>query len=182
MTWILQIVAAVLMADFFSGLAHWIEDSYFSPETPLLGETIARNVEHHRDPLAFVHHPWQFTIRSSLVSAVFLGVVFAALGLLGPVSLGALGIAVFANQVHRWAHMPAGNVPTVVRLLQRVKVLQSPEHHLRHHKEAKDSHYCVVTNLLNPVLDRIYFWRSLEVVIHVLSGRGRRADESVRAV
>ena len=182
MIWVLGAFGAVLLADFLSGLAHWIEDCYFSPETPLLGHTILKNVEHHRDPLLFVNNAWHVTIRSSFVSAVFLGLVLAAFGLLNPIWVAALTISVFANQVHKWAHMPALDVPRFVRMLQRTGVLQAAAHHLQHHGGSRDTHYCVVTNLLNPLLDRIYFWRALEFVIQGAFGRKRRPDVSVNAV
>ena len=182
MHWALGAVEAVLLADFLSGLAHWIEDCYFSPETPLLGLTITKNVEHHRNPVLFVENPWHVTIRSSLVSAVVVGLALAALGLLGPVWLTALSISVFANQVHKWAHMRNSAAPRVIRTLQSIRVLQTQRHHLRHHVDSRNTHYCVVTNLLNPVLDGIYFWRILEVVVELVSGWERRPDGSVEAV
>jgi plasmanylethanolamine desaturase len=182
MSWILGVFGAVLLADFLSGLAHWLEDCYFSPETPLLGHTILKNVEHHRDPLLFVKNAWHVTIRSSLVAAVFLGLVLGTVGLLSWFWLAALAISVFANQVHKWAHMPAGTIPRFVRMLQEARVLQAPAHHLQHHRGSRDTHYCVVTNLLNPVLDGVYFWRALEIVVEGLSGRKPRADVPVNAV
>ena len=171
----------MLLADFLSGLAHWIEDCYFSPETPLLGHTIMKNVEHHRNPLVFVENPWHVTIRSSLVSAVVVGLVLAAFDLLGPVWVTALSISVFANQIHKWAHMRSA-VPRAVRILQSICVLQAPAHHLRHHTDSRNTHYCVVTNMLNPVLDAIYFWRVLELAVELVSGWERRPDASVEAV
>lgn len=48
------------------------------------------------------------------------------------------------------------------RALQSVGVLQSPAHHARHHKDPFASHFCAGTNLLNPVLEAIGFWRGLE--------------------
>jgi ubiquitin-conjugating enzyme E2 variant len=59
--WAAEIVASVLLADFLSGLAHWLEDSYFTPATPLLGPTIARNILHHERPEVFTTNPWHVT-------------------------------------------------------------------------------------------------------------------------
>lgn len=181
MSWALGALAAVLLADFLSGLAHWIEDGYFSPETLLLGHTIMKNVEHHRNPALFLENPWHVTIRSSLVSAAVVGLGLAAFRLLGPVWVTALSISVFANQIHKWAHMRNREAPRFIRILQSLRVLQSPAHHLRHHTGSRDTHYCVVTNLLNPVLDRIYFWRVLEVLVEAVCGRERRPDVSVES-
>ena len=81
-----------------------------------------------------------------------------------------------ANQVHKWAHMSVGSVPKVVRWLQAGRVLQTPAHHNRHHGGRRDTHYCVVTNVLNPVLDSIGFWRALEELVLRVCGRQRRPE------
>src|SRR2546426_2572830 len=77
---VVRIAGSVLMADFLSGLAHWIEDSYFSPQTPLIGSTIRKNVLHHSQPQAFVGNPWHVTIRSSLFWSVSTAVVLYPFG------------------------------------------------------------------------------------------------------
>jgi ubiquitin-conjugating enzyme E2 variant len=53
--------------------------------------------------------------------------------------------------------------------------LQSPRHHGRHHSGAKDSYYCVVTNVLNPVLEKVNFWRRLETVVEHATGKAPKA-------
>jgi ubiquitin-conjugating enzyme E2 variant len=178
----LGILGSVLLADFLSGLAHWIEDSYFSPDTQLIGPTIRKNILHHGQPQAFVRNPWAVTIRSSLFWAVSTGVVLYPFGILGPVWVGALGITVFANQIQKWAHMNGATVPRAIRWLQASRLLQTPAHHNRHHGGRLDTHYCVVTNALNPVLDAIGFWRALETVIRRVSGCERRPEMSYDAV
>ncbi len=35
----------------------------------------------------------------------------------------------------------------------------------------KNSHYCVVTNFLNPLLEEVNFWRRLERTIEWVTGR-----------
>src|SRR5262245_42286222 len=150
-TRVLMILVAVLLADFLSGLARWLEDSYFTPSTPLLGHTIAKNVLHHLEPAAFTSNRWYVTIRSSLVCAILVGAPLAAFGrLLWWVGL-ALMVAVFANLVHKWAHVPVATVPAVARVLQAWGVLQTARHHAVHHAGRKNSRYCVVTNVLNSV-------------------------------
>ncbi len=178
---VLAVVGGVLVADFLSGLAHWIEDTYFSPSTPLLGRTINKNVQHHLHPGLFVSNPWHVTIRSSLICALVVGLPLIAFGSLRWWSGLGLGVAVFANQVHKWAHMQTSSVPHAVRFLQRWHVLQRPEHHAVHHAGAKNHRYCVVTNVVNPVLDAVRFWRLLEVVVRVIIGYERRPDISVQA-
>ena len=178
----LGVVESVLLADFLSGLAHWIEDSYFSPQTALIGPTIRKNVLHHRHPQLFVSNPWYVTIRSSVFWAVSTAVVLSFLGVFGRVWAEALGIAVFANQVHKWSHANGVAVPRVILLLQAGRVLQTPAHHNRLHAGERDTHYCVVTNILNPVLDGTGFWRALEAGVRRLTGHRRRPEMSYEAV
>ncbi|MFN7369371.1 MAG: fatty acid desaturase CarF family protein [Burkholderiales bacterium] len=47
---------------------------------------------------------------------------------------------------------------------------QTPRHHSQHHRGHNDTHYCVLTNLLNPILDQAKFWRVLEYLIRQLTG------------
>jgi ubiquitin-conjugating enzyme E2 variant len=61
-----------------------------------------------------------------------------------------------------------------------MKILQSAKHHALHHTDPKNSHYCTITNVLNPVLDRLYFWDSLETVLAKTIGIRRQPDTSVR--
>src|SRR3989442_7120405 len=158
---VVRIAGSVLMADFLSGLAHWIEDSYFSPQTPLIGSTIRKNVLHHSQPQAFVGNPWHVTIRSSLFWSVSTAVVLYPFGFLGPMWVGALVLAVFANQIHKWSHTNWAAVPRIIRWFQASGVLQTPAHHKRHHGGRRGTHYCLVTNALNPDLHGLRFWRDL---------------------
>ena len=45
-----------------------------------------------------------------------------------------------------------------------------------HHSGEKNTRYCVVTPFVNPVLDRLGFWRGLERVLVPLFGAPRRED------
>ena len=168
--WVVEAVAAVLLADFLSGLAHWLEDSYFTPDTPLLGATIAKNVLHHDDPDVFTRNPWHVTIRSSVICSLVLGACLASAGLLGRVWVAALCLAAFANQVHKWSHLRGQAVPRVVRWLQQLGVLASTAQHARHHRADKDTRYCVMTNAVNPVLDALRFWAALELLVGSVTG------------
>ena len=52
----------------------------------------------------------------------------------------------------------------------------------KHHVGAKDTHYCVVTNVLNPVLDVVRFWHWLEWAIERLLGVATRSSLEVGPV
>lgn len=183
---LLQALAVVLLADFVSGLFHWVEDSFWSEATPLVGPwLVAANTEHHRDGLAFVAKTWwQSSWDLVLGGVVVCGAAFACGLLTWHVVLFAALVA-NANQFHKWAHMelfgkkvPKGarRAPLLVRWLQRAHVLQSPRHHAVHHRGRKNTHYCVITEWVDPVLDRVGFWRGLDRLFLTPRNAPRRLD------
>ena len=66
-----------------------------------------------------------------------------------------------ANEVHCWAHVPA-MTPTIARPLQRAGIIQSPAGHAGHHRAGSMARYCVLTDLINPLVDAIGLWSKLE--------------------
>ncbi len=78
-----------------------------------------------------------------------------------------------SNQVHRWAL--SSRPPRPVRVLQRTGLLQSTAHHAEHHKRHYASRFCTLTAFLNPVLDRIRFWRALENIAVAFGATVQRA-------
>ncbi len=65
--------------------------------------------------------------------------------------------------------------------LQQLKILQTAREHAKHHRGEKNTHYCVITNYLNPVLEKIGFWKGMENGIERVAGIKRRTDvESAR--
>jgi len=161
--WVLLLVsaAALLAADFLSGLVHWTCDRFFADDTPLIGRMLIHPFrEHHRDPLAITRHGFfelcgnnALAVLLPLLAIVLTGPPGAALGSIaahGFVTALALAIAA-TNQFHKWAH--AAHRPSVVRWLQRRRLILSPDAHERHHRGDYSHGYCVTTGWLNPVLD-----------------------------
>src|SRR3954470_15441550 len=70
-------------------------------------------------------------------------------------------------------------IRVLISFLQRLRLIQTPQHHAKHHTDPKNSAYCVLTNFLNPALDSIRFWDVLERMIWVLFRLRRRVDTSV---
>jgi plasmanylethanolamine desaturase len=177
---IFEIIVTVLVTDFVSGLLHWIEDAYGRAECPITGWLITKpNILHHHDPRYFTRHGW---FHSSWLLLCIGLVVVSGTWLCGLLSwhvwlFAALGVN--ANQIHKWAHRSARENGPVISFLQRIRLLQTSGHHAHHHTDPKNSHYCVITNLLNPILDAIRFWEALEAVIFAAFGVRRRVDTSV---
>ncbi len=178
----LDIILVILAVDFGSGLLHWLEDSYGYPHWPITGEWItAPNILHHQSPSAFTENSW---LRSAtvllVIGAVIVGVAWFV-GMLTWQFLLFVAIGVNANEIHKWNHLPKKKRGRLVVALQDARLLQTAKHHGKHHVGSKDTHYCVVTNLLNPVLDGVQFWHGLEWAIEHSFGVSTRPSLDVRA-
>jgi plasmanylethanolamine desaturase len=173
-------MAAVVLADLVSGVVHWAEDAYvrFKPNRrlALLNQIAHDNQLHHRRPREFLARSWWASSWDLVLAAgLFLAVTWG----LGTLNFSVLVFALLvmnANQLHKWTHRNPRENPVVVTWLQRLRILQTPRHHGLHHKGHKNSHYCVVTNFLNPVLERMKFWNILEWSIAKIFDVKRQAD------
>lgn len=162
-------VLGYLLADFMSGLLHWLGDTLGDDRTPVLGRAfIVPFREHHVDPMSITRHDFvQTNGNTSLATLPFLGVVF--LGFPEPEAPGLFVTGLIAsgglwsfctNQFHKWAH--ADSAPRLVRALQRAGLILSPERHARHHAPPHDGNFCITAGWLSRPLDRIGFFRGLE--------------------
>ena len=139
------------------------------------------NIRHHFEPRHFTYSPlWKRNRVTAALTAALMGSVL----LTGNFSsfwawVGLLGL--LSNEIHCWAHRtPRENGP-LITWLQRARLVQSPRHHAVHHTDPKRESYCVITDWLNPVLDRLRFFRRLEAVIALIANVRPREDLSVRA-
>lgn len=155
--WIAYILVSWLVADFLSGVGHWLEDRYFRTEWPLIGKYVAApNERHHLDPLAFTRpnywgRNWT-TFAVTLIPCLVLAIAGSRWWL-------ALLFVSQSNEIHCWSHQ---RCTWCVRMLQDMGMLQSPRQHAQHHKAPFDCRYCVMTNFLNPALDACGFWLAIE--------------------
>ncbi|MCA8905938.1 MAG: hypothetical protein KDA43_14185 [Hyphomonas sp.] len=173
-------LAGWLAADFGSGVIHWAQDRYGSPRWPLVGGIVRDTIRHHRRPMGFLGKP--VLARSARMMALSL---FVLGGLLLAGAPGAFAFALAAgiflsNEVHAAAHTRAEDLPRWVSALQRTGLLQSPQHHAAHHRHLKNVNFCTLTDWLNPVLERVRFWRRLEAMMRLVAGIHTRRDPVVR--
>lgn len=174
---VLQFVAIVIVVDFVGGFIHWAEDTFWSPDTPIVGRwLVAPNVIHHTPAGGnhFLRNHWAFS-SWDLITAAIVGV---GGGYLLGIDLwqfyAFIAVGLFSQQVHRFSHSKTN--PTVVVALQKMRIIQDGKHHWHHHRGDKNTHYCVITPWVNPVLDRLGFWRALERILVPVLGSARRAD------
>jgi plasmanylethanolamine desaturase len=161
---ILQVIGIIMAADFITGFVHWLEDSYWSPDTPILGKWIVvDNLAHHKNGQDFLKKSYWESCWDTVLAGVIALIVALILHKMSWQLLFFTVILMNANQIHKWAHITRfENKPKVIGLLQKMHVLQSTQHHGQHHRKPNNSHYCTVTDFLNPVLDYMHFWRGLE--------------------
>ena len=176
-----KLAATVLAADFVGGLVHWLEDAYVREDTPLIGRIVARpNIVHHHYPRYMTRHSWW---RTSWDLAILSAIMVIAAWFAGLLSWEVWLFAILsanANEFHKWAHRTRKENGWLISFLQDIRLLQTARHHARHHTDPKNSHYCTMTNVLNPVLDRTGFWSGMEWALARTVRLERRDDTSVR--
>src|SRR5438132_4521442 len=138
---VLEVIITLFVADFISGLFHWLEDAYGREDWPITGRLVTRpNILHHHEPRYFTRHSW---LHSSWDLACLCLLVLLAAWLTGLLTwqvwlFSSLGAN--ANQIHKWAHRTPAENGRVISFLQRIRLLQTPRHHARHHTDPKNSH------------------------------------------
>lgn len=168
-----------LAADLFTGVVHWIEDVYGNPSSLFFGKLIFEpNVQHHRYPRKFTERTyWGRNNIPLFVFAMFLAVFWIANFWYWELVL-MLIISSQANEVHCWAHRPPAENGTFITWLQKRRIIQSRIHHLTHHRSPFDVHYCILTDFVNPICDRIQLWIHLEKCVSYLGVK--RYETSVK--
>ena len=173
-----QILLGLALADFISGALHWLEDSYGKEEWPIIGYyVIEPNIRHHTAPLDMTHGSYLFRNRSVFAITLLVGGLFWILGWINIVTITALVFGSQANEIHGWAHLPTHKVPRFVRFIRKSHVFLSARDHWQHHRGDFDTHYCTITDFVNPVIDRLRIFRAIEKVVWAVTGNSPRDRE-----
>lgn len=185
-------VLGYLLADVVSGLVHWICDTFFQDDTPLIGRAFIQPFrEHHVDPLAITRHGFLEVNGNSCLALLLPVTAVLLLGAPGrgeavPAVLVQTTILSFAlttfatNQFHKWAHQP--RPAAAVRWLQASGLILSPAHHRLHHSPPYRQAFCITAGWIDPVLDRTRLFERLERAIRrAASHDSRRRGSAIEA-
>lgn len=127
-----------------------------SETIPIIGPSVVvPNREHHIDALDFLNASiWIMAVLITSICWYFLGPsIFMFTTAI---------VAAMFGEIHGWANRPIQKPNVFIRTLQSSGLLQSPAHHAKLHRGNNSSNYCIITNILNPILDASKFWFKLE--------------------
>ena len=173
-----KVLICLAITDFLSGFFHWLEDRYGDLKWPVVGKhVIFPNIVHHLNGRNFVFYSWFRSARVLLVIGAFVIIISHLSGVLNWMIWLIVLIGVNANEVHKWSHRSESENGVFVTILQKLRLIQMPSHHLKHHRLNKDTHYCILTNFLNPILDTVKLWRGMEQIIFKITKVSPRNDK-----
>ena len=176
---LLKVLGGLWFADFISGVVHWLEDRYGNPEWPVIGHTIRENQQHHFTPRSFLKGTlWTRNREVLAIGAAFLAASWA-FDVLNAFPVSAVIFGVMPNEVHASAHRSPQENGRISTGVQEPGLLQSRRHPAAHHRKGKDTNFGVLTNHVNPVLERIRFFQTLEAIVTRVTGVRPRPDLSV---
>jgi hypothetical protein len=169
---IFQIIIGFFLADFFTGLFHWFEDTYldYCIDFPLIGEIAKDNELHHYFPRSIIAYSTFENIKLSIL-IIFIMIILLLLFKvhINLVIISFLFFATFVNVIHRYTHYRECETPVWFQTIQKTGLICSNAHHRSHHENVNEK-YGVITEYNNYILDRIGFYRTLEYIIFIFSG------------
>ena len=168
---LVAIPLGIVAGDFVSGLVHWFADTYFTEDTPIIGRSLVKPFRlHHIYPRDIcTHNLVEIAGNVCILAVPVLSICLYLLWLLpesGLLAFKVVCIAIVAittvatNQFHKWAHQE--DPSSFARWLQRTRLVLNPSHHQKHHTAPFNLHYCITNGWMNPLLNRIQFFRRLE--------------------
>ena len=160
---IFQSSVVLLVSDFITGIIHWWEDAYGNPKWKILGKHIVEpNLLHHNEPRAFLKgNYWQRNNTALIAALVLIGIPFVC-GWFSRMYAAIIVLASQGNEIHRKAHQTDKENGHLIVWLQKLGIFQSRKHHGWHHKAPYNCNYCILTNYLNPILQKLKLWEGLE--------------------
>lgn len=148
---------AYLLADFLSGVVHWLADTFGTPDTPLFGQRFILPFRLHHQFSEDINRRSFFDLNGDVTLAVMPLLIAGALvppgnaTMLPRILFASLAIALLpTNQIHQWAHRQ--RVPSFVVWLQRSGLILSPVKHVKHHTPPHSTSYCITAGWCDRIL------------------------------
>ncbi len=161
-----SVLVGLWLADFATGCFHWLVDNYGHPEWPIIGpHYIKPSHMHHEEDMYMFELSTIVTHLYIWTAVVIVGIVFWSIGLMNLAVASACVFGFLTNVIHRWSHTRTEENVAIVRVLQRIGLFQSTQHHTFHHSGESDSHYCLLTDHVNPLLEAVGLWESLDKLL-----------------
>ena len=165
-------IFSYLLADFISGLVHFIGDTFGTETTPLFGKSFIQPFrEHHTDPKAMTKHDFIETNGNNcIISIPAMILIFFTIDpsfnylffFLFSSFTFLMGFIFITNQIHKWAHVE--KPPKLIQILQNNSFILSPHHHSKHHAYPYDKYFCITTGWLNPLLTKMKFFEFIKKI------------------
>jgi Lipid desaturase domain len=188
------IFCALPLTDGITGFVHWAADNWGTPDWPIAGGFVQPFRHHHDDPLGITRHGfverhgdnciasmpafwWASLVDGDLAEGSFAWQIFWI-----TLWVAVTTFVFFTALFHAWAHMKSP--PAAVRLLQRMRLILSPEHHDAHHRHPYAKNYCITNGWMDGPMRVLRFFTVLEWILTKLSGvlpRHRQLIERVTA-
>lgn len=168
--------AGWMVGDTISGLMHHAAENYVSPEAknPIVRKLAKQAHRHHYHPSGlgdYTVSAWAFP--HSLITWAPL-VAGNLLNVPSPIMCAAL-TTVAATSVyglhHMYAHKKDEDVPAYHKAMQKMGLAVTRREHAEHHAKPWNSDYCMVTNHMNKLFDKIDFWPKYEKAIFDVTGK-----------
>lgn len=166
-TWyIFQVFLLWLAADFITGVIHWWEDTYGNPHWKVIGKHVVEpNLIHHKQPTKMLEGSYWNRINTSVFAAAIIGAIFWLVGLQAWQIFLCLLFCTQGNEIHAMSHRPDKRNGKAVLWLQKSGIFQSKKTHRWHHKAPYDTNFCIMSDFVNPVLNKLQFWKGVEWLI-----------------
>ncbi len=163
---LIELFALILLADFITGGIHWWEDTYGNPDWKYMGKLIViPNIEHHQYPRKFLGSSMWERVKLSVFFVILLLIIFIIMNAVSWQLIVLFTYGSLANECHAVSHRTDKENGFVVRMIQKTGLIQSRKMHGLHHTAPYSTNYCIQTNYLNPILNTIRFWATLETII-----------------